>query len=313
MDEYTEEPQNVEVTNFNLEWITPENHVSNIKLDDFIDIYSFSKYNNEYLSDRLRYFEAVLFEDTILYEIDGNENSFIEIIKAGTEIIILAKNNSRNNLFYLIKLIDDNNLWNGWIKKDSVPQNINEEIANIPYREKSLKTLLQDVSIKNNIFVNHTSWMGEFIVVKKNGEIICRVPDEEIMKVNEDAVDGSVIGWSTDHSKIWFKCNMDAYVACFGIIDVNTGEYSVFERPPSFGSHQMAINFDNGEIYYTDYRFQFDTETGQATKKSRTIFHLYSYNFFTKEFNEIDTNIGEGFKINFDKNNGFIYEKTDFY
>lgn len=296
-----------------IEWIAPENDVTGIILIDFINIFAFRNSRNALLAEKLRYYETVLPEDATLYGIDGDENSAIETITAGTEIIILARSNSRNDQHYLIKTADDDNLWSGWIKRDSISNQLNEEINDTRTGEKFSYMLLANVSVSNDTLAVHTAWMGEFIVVKKTGKFISRILDSEIIKVFPDAVDGNIIGWSTDQTKVWFYCNMDAYVASFGIIDIATGKYALFERPPSYCSYQKAINFDTGDIYYTDYPFQFDTESAKATKKSGKIFHLYSYNFFSRELTEIGTNPGEGFQINFDKINGFSYEKNDYY
>ena len=87
----------------------------------------------------------------------------------------------------------------------------------------------------------------------------------------------------------------------------------ILECPPHFGSYQYRIDFDSGIIFYTDYRFQFDTESARQTKKSGATFHLYSYNFFTNELAIIDTNIGEGFTIDFSPEQGFTYKRTAYY
>jgi hypothetical protein len=285
--------------------------ITDIICNGFIDIYQFTYYVNQQISERLRYFETVLYDETPLYNIDGDAASFIKNLPSKTEIIILAKNNSRNDRFYLVKTKDSLNLWDGWIQSKYIGDNLNSEIDNIPYREKILNTLLTGVSTRDNLFADQTGWMGEFIFVRNNGEIICRVKHEEIIKIEPNAVDGRIIGWSKDNEKIWFYCNMDAYTVCFGIIDINLKRYAILDRPPSFGSNQYAIDIDTGIIYYTDYRFQFDQDTAKATKESGRIFHLYSYNFFTKKEVELDTNVGEGFIINYDEDHGFTYSKIN--
>jgi hypothetical protein len=319
---HSEETQNIEKindTNANvntifssIEWLTPENDVTDLYINDFLDIYRFSKnYHDEYTADRLRYFEIALLEETMLYEINRDGKSLVRTLPIGTEIIILIQINTRDDLRYLIKLKDDSNLWSGWINEEAVPTEINEEVDNIPYGENFLITRRGNIITRNEILSEHTHWMGEFILVNKDGKVMCIIKDTEIMKIFPLAVDGGFFGWTTDYTKLWIHSNYDNYVPCFGIIDITIGKYSLFEPPPLYVHHQSVMNPDTGEIYYTDYHFQYDPETRQETKRSGKIFHLYSYNFFTKEFKEIDTNVGEGFKINFDRNNGFTYEKTN--
>jgi hypothetical protein len=261
----------------------------------------------------IRYYNTILDIETPMYETD-DKTSLIRNLPVGTQIVFLAKNNSRvDDRFYLIKTEDDSKLWSGWIQSNFINNDLNTEIDNIPYREKYLRTLLEGISIRNDILATHVGWMGEFIAVRNTGEIIGRLTNEEIMKIEEDAGDGSIIGWSKDKTKVWFYCNMDSYIVCFGVIDINKKMYMILERPPFFGSHEYTIDFDTGDIYYTDYRFQFDPESGKSTKKAGTVFHLYSYNFYSEELHEIDTNIGEGFIIKYDQNQGLSYEKSNYY
>lgn len=281
--------------------------------NEFIDIFRFTFYHNERVSDKFRYFETTLSENTPLYEVDGDENTLIKILPSQTKITILARENSWDNRYYLIKVDGDDKLWSGWIQGKYISNKVNKEIDNTHYGDKFLKVLSMGVSTRNDIFVNQTGWMGEFIVVKNTGEILLRLTMEELVNINSDAVDGSIIGWSDNNTKIWFDCNMDSHTACFGIIDIEKLTYKLLDRPPHFGSYQGAIDFDTGRIYYSDYYFQFDMEGARQTKESGQIFTLYSYNFFTEELTKIDTNIGEGFRINFDKISGFTYEKENNY
>jgi hypothetical protein len=261
----------------------------------------------------IRFFNAIILNiETPMYEIDGDETSLIKNLPAGTEIIILAKNNSGNDRFYLVKTRDDTKLWSGWIQSRFINNDFNTYIDNIPYGEKYLYTLLEGVSTRNDILVNHTSW-GEFIAVRNTGEIIYRITNEEIMKIEPDAENGSIIGWSKDKTKIWFECYIYAYTVCFGVIDINEKMYTILERPPFYGSRESVVDFETGDIYYTDYPPQFDSENAKGTKRSGTVFHLYSYNFYSMELHEIDTNIGEGFNIKYDQNQGLIYEKSNYY
>ena len=274
--------------------------------NEFIDIF----YNAR---NQIRYFNTVLDIETPMYEIDGDKTSLIRNLPIGTQITILAQNNSRNGRFYLIKTTDDTKLWSGWIQSNFINPGKNAEIDNIPYGAKFLKTLLAGVSTRNDMLATQTGWMGEFIVVRNTGEIVYRLTNEEIIKIEKYAVDGSIIGWSKDKIRIWFYCNMDAYIVCFGVIDINEKMYMILEPPPFFGSREYIIDFETGDIYYTDYPPQFDSEAARSTKEAGTVFHLYSYNFYSKELHEIDTNIGEGFIFKYDQNHGLTYEKSNYY
>jgi hypothetical protein len=309
---------NVPINRINLltdGWVTPEIDVTGVILNDFLDIFRFNKNkrksNIEFL-DWVRYFETVLLGDTILYETNNAENSdgdAIAVIPSGTEIIILATISYYEDN-YLIKLKNDTNLWTGWIRKSAVSENTISQIDN----ERKYLMPISSVSTRGDIFASDMFQTDEFIAVRKNGEVIYRIQDTEIKNLFPSAINnGELIGWTSDQRKIWFRYINPIYVECFGIIDIDTGRYIVFESPHSHVMFPYEINYDTGEIYYADLPYLFDDESARATKESGEIFHLYSYNFITKEKRVIDTNIGEGFDISFDRKYGFRYQKKNNY
>ena len=293
-----------------LDWIVPE--TKNVMVAGFMDIYETSIFNNKPISENWRYFYTVLQNDTLLYgKDDGSANSFLETIQAGTKITILARNINRDNIYYLIKKDNDTNLWSGWIEISAIDALLNHEIDNVRYGEKYLKRLQGMLSVKNKILADHASWMGEYVVVENTGRIIAKIPDKEIMQIAPNATDGGVIGWSTDETKIWFQSNHDATIICYGIIDVNTGNYVILDSPPEIGSY-IKIDYDTGKAYYTDYRYHPDADGGRLTRESGRIFHLWEYNFFTGQRTQVDTNIGDGFNMEF-INGEFKYTKINYY
>ena len=281
---------------------TNENNIAAIHFDNFGDIY---KYFSVFCPRPL---ETVLFKDAALYDVDRDEDSFIKTIPAGTEIVILAKNSSYSD-HYLIKLKNDNSLWSGWIKEDSVPQNVNE-YSFLPLRD--------NVSTRNDFFASFL-WRqmdetGDFVVVKKNGDILYIITGEEIMeKFSTDFPGIEVNNWSADQSKIWFTCSGGASIEGIGMIDLKNRAHTFFELPPLYDCRYHVIDPEIGEIYYGDYFRPFDSESAEDLKKLKETYNLYSYNFFTKEHKKIDSNIGEGFNIKYDKKNGFTYEKEDYF
>jgi hypothetical protein len=175
-------------------------------------------------------------------------------------------------------------------------------IANVDYEHQIEKS--------NNFEYNviKTEWKnGDFLIINKNGIIEYYLPQLEIRKYFKFAIDSRIIGRSTDGNIVWFESTFD-YIVCYGVINISKAKYLLFEPPKNYGDYQICINYDTGDVLYSDYPFQGDTINAENTKKSDKLFHLYKYNFFTGINETIDENIGEGFLIELKESN-FYYEK----
>ena len=280
-----------------------ESHTENMQRVDFIYLF----YNQN-----LGYFRTTLFQDTILYAVDGDLDTAMQNIPAGTGITVLAQNNSRDDLHFLVKKAGDENMWSGWIRSESImPEVI--EIISIPWisegRWLRLQMFTANSSTRNDFLITETAWNGDFIVVRRDGEILHRIPIEEEFGIGQS---GRVAAWTTDGAKAWIQVSMYTTPSKFYLLDIISGELTMFPRPPALES-RFAIDPYTGDIWYSDFPFQFCVDTARATKESGVIFHLFTFNFFTRERRIVDTNIGEGFFISFDKSNGFTFERMNFF
>ena len=253
-------------------------------------------------SGNWRYFQTTLLNDTMLYSVDGNENTAIEKILAGTEITILAQSSFRNNLYYLVKTDGESNMWSGWIRSEYIAFDVRETIHNW-----GVRFLTGNVSTRNNILVTTTGWSEDIIVVRRSGEILHRISIPEIFFMGYS---GRVVGWTVDETEVWVMFNMDAVTTGFGIINIKTGELTLFAPPPGFAV-DFALDPDTGYIWYDDHPFFACAFTSEAVRASGRVFSLFAFNFFTGERMVIDTNIGVGFRIVFDEINGFTFQRMN--
>jgi len=281
-------------------------NLENIFDHDFLNLFTQNRRN-------LRYFKTVLLQNTLLYAVDGDESTSIKTIPSGTAITILAQNNSNINRYYLVKIDGDDNMWSGWIKEEYIENYMNEAILIGRFSTgptgRWLRTLSANISTRNDILITTTGWSGDIIVVRRNGEIMHRISVEELFAVGYNA---SVMRWATDENKVWVRFNADAVTAGFGIFDIKTGELILFDPPYGFAMN-FALDPDSGYIWYDDFPFIACAFTFEDIRNSGRIFHLFAYNFFTEEERVIiDTNIGQGFIIRFDRINGLSFERANF-
>ena len=268
--------------------------------DDFLDIF---------YPHNFRYFETTLLDNTPLYIVDGDETTAIESIPAGTSIRIIAQNNSDANQYYLVRISGDNNMWSGWIRSEYVVPDINEAIRNRSWLSRRwVKVLFANVSTRNNILVTRAQ-NRDIIVVKRSGKIAHRISVEELFDPGAEA---SVLRWTTDETIVWLQFFEGPVTFHFGTLDISTGEITLFNPPPGIGEW-FSLNPDTGDMWYSDFPVQFDVVQAQMTRESGRIFHLFAFNFFTRERTLIDSNIGEGFFISFDRTNGFTFERMNFF
>ena len=276
--------------------------------NDFIS----DEFLNIFQPHHFRYFEVVLPNNTSLYTVDRDKTTAIESIPAGTSVRIIARNNSDSNRYFLVRINGDNNMWSGWIRGESIAGDVREAIPSTggPGR-RFLRTLPQNVSTRNDILVTTIRWAGDIIVVKRSGKIVHRISVEKLFGQGSNA---DIIRWTTDETMVWLQFYEGPSPFKFGILDIDTGEITLLNPPPSFDSGSVpALNPDTGDIWYSDFPVHFDVVEAQMIRESGRIFHLFAFNFFTRERMLIDSNIGEGFFIFVDRTNGFTFERMRFF
>ena len=160
--------------------------------------------------------------------------------------------------------------------------------------------------------VEITDWRIEKDIIIGNGkkEIIYILPRTEIIKFDPIPWNYEIMGISDDNNFVWFYCYIEGGIINYGLIDIREGKYLLFDPPEYFKYYQIQVDFNSGDALYTDFPFQGTADIAEKTKESGKIFHLYKYNFITKEIEIIDTNIGEGFLIE-KINNELVYSKGD--
>jgi hypothetical protein len=279
----------------------------NVNLENcFNTLNSNERYSVLYIS-----IEITLSDDIPLYSIK-NDNVFIVIsyLMRQEKIKIIAKAYMpySNIQYYLVKKINDNNLWSGWISATDVTEL--KEIENKSTDKGYLKTMeINCVSEDNQYIAFHTGHMGEYFIMDQNREIKFQLSYSDLMKEYIDATDGAFLGWSTDSTKIWFMGYTDVGNVCFGIVDITTNTYILFNSPENC-ERMLGMDYDTGDAFYTDYPYQFDHDTWLMTAQSGKVFHLFKYNFFTSIEIEICQNVGVGFTVR--KKEGVIfYNRND--
>lgn len=257
--------------------------------------------------NKLVFSNEILEKDCALYSMEEDYSPIqINTLQKGTKVVILAETQKAHEKigkgYYLIQDLKEDNLWSGWIDKEAISTKPNAE-----YPQFIMYSGFINISKSNNKIAFSTSWQGKILVANRKGDVIANVPYSDIQKTYPDAVDGSIIAWSMDEKYVWFETFMDSYTVCFGRIDTNSGTFEIIDRPENFKSYQIEIDFNTGNCLYSDYPYQFDTETATETKKSKQEFTLYYTNLFTKETKKVVSNYGEGFDINKNGNGELVY------
>jgi hypothetical protein len=212
------------------------------------------------------------------------------------------KQNKYVLIFILLLSCTKNDKINNQLQKNTEPKILEYYQFNDEYKMSLGRIFDEDFIVKK------TEWKdGKFIVIK-NCEIIYELPQSEIRKYFPFAWDSTIIGTSSDNNYVWFECTFD-YIICYGLIDIRNGKYLLFDPPEKYMGYQLQINFNNGDVIYSDFPFQGTTTDSERTKKSGKIFYLYKNNFFRKELQIIDENVGNGFIIT--KENKIEYKKEN--
>jgi hypothetical protein len=259
--------------------------------------------------------------ETILFNSIGIE---IEKLPCGTEVVILATGYLmlRNDIeyYYLIKVVNSINLWSGWIKKDFLQRNA------IPFLEKTseskrsiLPVLMAGFSSDNMKVIWFNTDGKDIVIANKDGKIIFTVNlitiDPEVS--HHEMISGRILGWSDDSEKVWFYCNYGGYLVH---ILVSNNDHIIIEMPDSgiflydfYISNNCELDFNTGDLFFTDYEGGItrgrDTDEYWAEYKKQ-IFHISTYNFFTKKTVLLDENYGAGYQI-YRVGNEIKYSKID--
>lgn len=278
-------------------------------INSFNEFNSNERYPVQYIS-----IEITLSDDIPLYHIKNDNVCIVtDYLMRQEKIKIIAMAHMPyyyNNIqYYLVKRINDTNLWSGWILGTDVA-----ELKEIENKSKNDNGYLKPIRINcvsedNQYIAFDTGYMGDYLIMDQNGEIKFQLSRFDLINEYMDARGGGFLGWSTDSTKIWFVGYMDAATVCFGLIDITTNIYILFNSPENYAG-QFVMDYDTGDAFYTDYPPQFDADIRLMTAQSGEIFHLFKYNFFTGIEIEICQNVGVGFTIK--KEEGVIvYNRND--
>lgn len=264
---------------------------------------------NSYSGYQYSVLEKKLEVQTTLFRLNGNINeSIISVLDENSIIIILGVtpwfySQIYTSEYYLVNVKNSKTCWSGWIRKKDVLLSDSEE--------KKLRNFeCLGFSNDDKYFAFSTGLMKSIIVVDKQGNKIIQVKINDLIKIDPNSVDSHIIGWSSDSKYAWFYTNMDAYRSSYGRINIQDIKYELIKRPKNFKSNQIAIDLDTGNTIYTDYPFQFDTESAAITKKSGKPFNLYKNNMLDPREIILDTNFGVGFNVQKNKDNKLLYVKN---
>lgn len=236
---------------------------------------------------------------------------FIKNLPAGAAVTILAQTRwyyeqPEGRGYYLIKDHADAGLWTGWIEKAAVPVTIKEDNSRF-----MLYAGFITPSPDNECLAVAVSPEDCIVVVDRSGAIRARLACADIQKTHANAGDAEILGWSDDSTRLWFHTIDPPATVCFGRIDAATGAWELLKNPAHYASNQIAINYNTGDVLYTDFPYQFDTVTAAQTMASKKAFHLYSANFFRPGCKKICTNHGAGFDVRKDPDNRLQYRQHD--
>jgi hypothetical protein len=265
---------------------------------------------NSYFDYTRMVVEIKLVKQTPLLSLDGNANEkIIKTLDENTDIKILGITPGYyewmyGKEYYLINTKQSSNAWLGWISKD--------EIVLTEDQEKSIGNFeCSNFSNNNQFFAFSTGWMKSIIIINNQGHELLEVKLSDLIKIDPNSVDSSIIGWSSDSNFVWFETNLDSFISSYGRINVKSKSFELIDHPNNFSSYQIAIDLNTGNTIYTDFPYQFDTDTAAETKKSGKVFTLYKNNLFDPREIAIDTNTGEGFRVEKDRNNNLVYKKNN--
>jgi hypothetical protein len=192
---------------------------------------------------------------TTLYQLAGFDSTrAIGRIRKGIDIEILGETSKLHEKrygrgFYLVRNTRDTNLWTGWIEKMAITDTVEDPNRFFPLSSGKM-------SFDNKFTVICTGFNGGFKVLTKKGESLRDLPFAKLRDTVAEAYDGGILGWSDNSQYAWADVSVDSQILCFLRIHSGTGSYDILKVPEAFSGHQMVINYNNGNMLYTDYPFQ---------------------------------------------------------
>jgi hypothetical protein len=299
--------------------IEQNNHSNRWKINEVINDTKFISLLYEYMAQE-RYnwvnIKTHIVGDVILC--NGYKNR-VGLIPAQTDITILALGSSMDPPYdelCLVNVDSSDTVWIGWIEKRRLSDSTQTLLTKKREADEYIPTLDYGyISLDNALFVLRGNYMGTkgTLFINNKGEEVFFMKHEHIIKnelfsgskdIEADHMYLSIYGWTDDSKGAWF-----------GFFGTGSGlilyaqpyekKFLIFEPPfPSlFGTRniQHAIDFNTGDIYYTDYSpimtSRYDMYEEFIVEYMQQTFHLYKYNFFSGEHIVLKENYGKGFYV----------------
>lgn len=295
---------------------------SEIDKKNLVDVYITDSEYIRMMKRRNNHFDylniiTVLSEDAILY--NSNEMA-VGIIPEKTEIAVVASDAEHPYTYCLIKINNSNEVWTGWIRQDSLNQAAKYLLEHCYDTKNTLVTSLwrHDISPDNTMIAwwSNEDNANEICIFNNKGNILFNLKDEQIFLGRDPKnITGHSLGWSDDSKNAWFYVRAGFGQSYYVYVQAAQGTYEIFENPLRYHGDDI-IDFNMGDYYYTDFeyfqsgKYQDETEYIEQFKEYlKQTFHIYKYNFFTKETVILESSYGFGFIIH-KNNNKITYEKV---
>lgn len=199
--------------------------------------------------------------------------------------------------YFLVRSIDSPYLWDGWLSMRIFrPVELKSESPDFP-------------SFPNMFIIAPNNRLAVFIagdvldrmeVTSRRGSVLFSVDIPTIRKRYENATQIDLLGWSTNSRFVWFSTYMESVSICFGRIDVNSDSYHLFDLPKGYSGYDSAIDYDTGQIVYSDHpnpHFQMVKDAKEYEKNATTVFHLYEATIGSPDRHLLATNTAHPFNL----------------
>ena len=281
---------------------------------------------------------TLLIQETILYTYSKGVKTPSGIIPKHTPVIILADGSPvyGDGSLCLIKTNASDDLWTGWIEKSALQKDAKEIIDDRRrYNEWNIPVVRNNMSPDNTMLVVRSENWGTseqneakgIAIINNKGDTIVDLRGERffndvLFPLRDDQSSQRFIvysegGWSDDSRSVWLTFGYSVYGSRFLYIQPYENNFVIFIPPINIHSHFYDFDSNTGDLYYTDFlpsllegprisRTRFDEEVVNSNFKN--MFHLFRYNFFTKELVVLREVYGKGFCIRTENNTMMFYE-----
>ena len=265
-------------------------------------------------------YEKEVFKADIIIEIFDNTTKFkkmigkinvgdkVEIIGSTHDINKIAINEllQKDDVYLLVKKDDTSELFSGWIRAKDGFKYLKQKVNLIKYGLFEISPDLNYVA-----FDYYGNSENEIDIYSRMGEIKNRYNLSAIKK--QYSIIGSYnsyspVTWLMNSCACWYVVCMDEWTICFIKININDEEVQIVDFK---GEFEYDINPWNSKIVYSDFPFQFDTDTAEETKNSRKLFSLKIEDPKNERSEIIATNYGIGFDPKWKDKQTIVYIDSD--